>query len=181
MRSGKRPLHLPFAKAVEDHSTEQQDKHRDGKHNRTKVKAHEGRDPSQRQPPAVSHRLLVNGILWQTMVTHRRTSLAPGTAGDPENVTLGVAPAASLQLPARVLVFDSLHQSTRAVGSLLAAAGRGFLDGLFDRFPSFAGALLNAAHQFIVLALGASEIVIRELGPLLFQLALGNVPVALEF
>jgi hypothetical protein len=29
------------------------------------------------------------------------------------------------------------------VGSLFAAAGRGFLDGLFDGFPDFAGALLN--------------------------------------
>jgi hypothetical protein len=62
-----------------------------------------------------------------------------------------------------------------------AAAGRGFLDGLFDRFPGFAGALLNLAQQFIVLAFGELEIVIRELGPLLLQLAFGNVPVAFDF
>jgi hypothetical protein len=43
---------------------------------------------------------------------------------------------------------------------------------LLDRFTGFAGALLNAAQKFIVLAFEALEI-IRELGPLLFQLALG--------
>jgi hypothetical protein len=92
-----------------------------------------------------------------------------------------VAAAPHLQFAARALDFDSLPHSARAVGRLLAAAGRGFLDGLFDRFPGFASALLNAAQQFIVLALGALQIVIRELGPLLFQLAFGDVPVALDF
>jgi hypothetical protein len=29
------------------------------------------------------------------------------------------------------------------VGSLFAAAGRGFLEGFFDGFPDFGGALLN--------------------------------------
>src|ERR1039457_6362511 len=68
------------------------------------------------------------------------------------------------------------------VGSLFAAAGgAGILDGLFDRFPGFAGALLNPANKFFLLAFGESEIVIRELGPLLFQLPLGDVPVALNF
>ena len=112
---------------------------------------------------------------------HRFTSAARDAAGDRENVTVGFAPAPGLQLPARALDFDSLPQLARAVGGLLAAAGRGFLDGLFDRFPGFAGALLNAAQQFIVLALGPLEIVIRELGPLLFQLAFGDVPVAFDF
>jgi hypothetical protein len=89
--------------------------------------------------------------------------------------------APNLQFPARALD-NALSQFARAVGSLFAAAaGRGFLDGLFDRFAGFAGALLNAAQQFIVLAFDELEIVIRELGPLLFQLALGDVPVAFDF
>src|ERR1035437_690822 len=68
------------------------------------------------------------------------------------------------------------------VGNLFAAAGgAGFLERLFDRFAGFAGALLNPANKFFLLAFGILEIVIRELGPLLFQLALGNVPVAFDF
>jgi hypothetical protein len=71
----------------------------------------------------------------------------------------------------------------REVGCLFAtaAAGRGFLDGLSDCFPGFAGALLNAAQEFIVLAFSELEIVIRKLGPLLFQLALRDVPIAFDF
>jgi hypothetical protein len=69
----------------------------------------------------------------------------------------------------------------RAVGCLIAAAGRGFLDGLFDRLTGFAGALLNAAIEFFVFAFSELKIVIRELGPLLLQLAFGDVPVALDF
>jgi hypothetical protein len=76
----------------------------------------------------------------------------------------------------------ALFRLLQAVGSLFAAAGgAGILDGLFDRFPGFAGALLNPSNKFFLLAFGELEIVIRELGPLLFQLALGNVPVALNF
>jgi len=61
-------------------------------------------------------------------------------------------------------------------------AGRGeFLDGLFDRFTGFAGSLLNLTEQFFALALAELEIVIRKLGPFLFQLALGNVPIAFDF
>jgi len=87
-----------------------------------------------------------------------------------------------LQFPARALDFDSLPQPTRAASSLLATAGgTAFRDDFFDRFARFAGALLNATQQFILLAFGELEIVIRELGPLLFQLALGDVPVAFDF
>src|ERR1022692_1725402 len=64
---------------------------------------------------------------------------------------------------------------------LTAAGGAGFLERLLDRFAGFPGALLNPANKFFLLAFGELEIVIRELGPLLFQLALGNVPVALNF
>jgi hypothetical protein len=70
----------------------------------------------------------------------------------------------------------------RGGSSLVAAAGgAGFLDGLFDRFTGFARALLNPANQFILLAFGIQEIAIREFGPFLFQLALGDVPVAFDF
>jgi hypothetical protein len=69
----------------------------------------------------------------------------------------------------------------RNVGSLAATAGTGFLDRLFYDFTGFPGALLNPAEQFVVLALDVLEIVIRKLGPLLFQFALGDVPVALDF
>ena len=58
---------------------------------------------------------------------------------------------------------------------------RGFLDRFFDRFTGFAGALLYPAKQFVALAFGILEIVIRELGPLLLQLAFGDVPVAFDF
>src|ERR1035438_5852663 len=64
---------------------------------------------------------------------------------------------------------------------LTAAGGAGFLERLLNRFSGFPGALLNPANKFFLLAFGELEIVIRELGPLLFQLALGDVPVALNF
>jgi hypothetical protein len=85
-------------------------------------------------------------------------------------------------LPARALGLDSLSQPTRVAGSLVAAAGgAGFLDGLFNRFAGFARALLNPANQFFLLAFGVLQIVIRELRPSLFQLALGDVPIAFDF
>jgi hypothetical protein len=66
---------------------------------------------------------------------------------------------------------------------MTAAGGIGgvFLDRLLDGFMGFAGALLDPAVQFVALAVGVLEIVIRELGPLLFQFAFGNVPVAFDF
>jgi hypothetical protein len=64
---------------------------------------------------------------------------------------------------------------------LAAAGGAGFLERLLDRFAGFPGALLNPADQFFLLAFGVLEIVIRELGPFLFQFALGDVPVAFDF
>src|ERR1017187_3416496 len=83
---------------------------------------------------------------------------------------------------ARALDVDSLSQPARAFDSLFATAGgAGFLDGLFDRFTGFAGTLLNPANQFFLLAFDVLEIVIRELGPFLFQLAFGDVPVAFDF
>jgi hypothetical protein len=83
---------------------------------------------------------------------------------------------------AQTPVPDGLGQSPARWSSLFAAAGgAGFLDGLFDRCTGFARAFLNAANQFILLAFGVLKIAIRELGPFLFQLALGDVPVAFDF
>jgi hypothetical protein len=85
-------------------------------------------------------------------------------------------------LVARTLVPDGLDQSPARRDSLFAAAGgAGFLDRVFDHFTGFAGELLNPANQFFLLAFGVLEIVIRELGPFLFQLAPGDVPVAFDF
>ena len=55
------------------------------------------------------------------------------------------------------------------------------MERFFDCRTGFAGGLLNATEQFLVLPFNVLEIVIRECGPLLFQLALGNIPVALDF
>jgi hypothetical protein len=40
---------------------------------------------------------------------------------------------------------------------------------------------LDPAKQFFLLAFGVTKIVVRELRPLLFQFALGDVPVAFNF
>src|ERR1019366_9120823 len=75
-----------------------------------------------------------------------------------------------------------IRASTASDIRLLAAArGAGFLEHLLDRLAGFPGALLNPANQFFLLAFGVLQIVIRELGPFLFQLALGDVPVAFDF
>ena len=57
----------------------------------------------------------------------------------------------------------------------------GIFDHFFDRFARFASDLLNAADHFFLLAFEELQIVIREFGPFLFQLALGDVPVAFDF
>jgi hypothetical protein len=72
-------------------------------------------------------------------------------------------------------------QAHRGASTSLRAAGAGFFDSVFDHFTGFTGALLNPTEQFVVLALDVLEIVIGELGPSLFQLALSDVPVALDF
>ena len=65
---------------------------------------------------------------------------------------------------------------------LFTAAGRAvFLDRLFDSLTGFAGALLNAPQQLLLLAFHELEVVFSELGPLLFEFALGDVPVAFDF
>ena len=64
---------------------------------------------------------------------------------------------------------------------VVATGGTGFLNGFFDYFTSFTRALLNPANQFILLAFGVFKVAIRKFGPFLFQLALGDVPVAFDF
>ena len=60
-------------------------------------------------------------------------------------------------------------------------AEAGLLDRFFDCFTDFAGMLLNPTKQFLGLAFDALEFVIRELGSLLFQLALDDVKIAFDF
>ena len=74
-----------------------------------------------------------------------------------------------------------VHLPPKNVRLLAAAGGRVFLDRVFNHFTRFAGEFLNPANQFFLLAFGVTEIIIRKLGPSLFQLALGDVPVAFDF
>src|SRR5664279_189317 len=77
---------------------------------------------------------------------------------------------------------SDLRASTASdIRLLTASGGAGFLERLLNRFAGFPGALLNPSNKLFLLAFGILEIVIRELGPLLFQLALGDVPVAFDF
>jgi len=52
---------------------------------------------------------------------------------------------------------------------------------MFNIFTGLAGALLNAANQFVFLAFNEFEIVVGKFGPLLFELSFGDVPVAFHF
>lgn len=55
------------------------------------------------------------------------------------------------------------------------------VDGFLNRLAGFAGAFLDAAQHFLLPACDVLKIVVGELGPLLFQFAHGDVPVALDF
>jgi hypothetical protein len=90
--------------------------------------------------------------------------------------------SARCRYPLGLWILNSGSQFARAVGKLFAAtAGRGFLNGFLDRFTGFTRALLDAAQQFFLLSFGPLKIGIREFGPLLFQFALGDIPVAFDF
>jgi hypothetical protein len=98
----------------------------------------------------------------------------------------GLTPAAAFrkmhQPPGFSGRLDFIGAFGGAFGGLFAtASGAGFFQGFFHGFAGFARALLDPADHFILLAFDVLEIVIRELGPFLFQLALGNVPVAFNF
>ena len=65
---------------------------------------------------------------------------------------------------------------------LLDGEGRAvFFDGDFYGFTTFASAFLDTTDQFFLLAFDELEIVIRERGPFLFEVALDDVPVAFDF
>ena len=67
-------------------------------------------------------------------------------------------------------------------GGLAAARGvGGGFDGVFNRFAGLAGAFLDPAEEFLLEAMDVLEIVIGERGPLLFELAFGDVPIAFDF
>ena len=55
------------------------------------------------------------------------------------------------------------------------------MDGLFDGFTSFTCALLNPTIEFFLFTFDILQVIVREFRPLLFQLALGNVPIAFDF
>ena len=63
----------------------------------------------------------------------------------------------------------------------LRPGGKDLIDGVFNNFTGFANALLNPTEPFVMLALDVLEIVMRERGPLLLHLALGDVPVTFDF
>ena len=80
-----------------------------------------------------------------------------------------------------VRLFRYSRPQPRNVRLIAATSGAGFLDRFFDRFTGFARTLLNPAQQFFLFAFDELQIAIRELGPFLFQFALGDVPVAFDF
>lgn len=53
------------------------------------------------------------------------------------------------------------------------------LDGVFHGCSGFAGAFLDAAEEFLLFALHELMVVIGELRPLLFEVALDDVPLTL--
>jgi len=57
----------------------------------------------------------------------------------------------------------------------------GLFDSVFDGFAGLAGAALDAADKFVHFAVGVLEIVVSEVGPLLFEFAFDDVPVAFDF
>ena len=67
-------------------------------------------------------------------------------------------------------------------GRLLAVACLSrLLEGIFHGFLACAGALLDASQKFVVLAFDKLEIIIGQGGPLFFEFALDDVPVAFDF
>ncbi len=70
-------------------------------------------------------------------------------------------------------------QSVRG-GALSVDGGAVFLDGGFHGFAAFAGALLDAAQQLVLLAFDELQVIVRELGPLLDEIAFDDVPFAFD-
>jgi hypothetical protein len=57
----------------------------------------------------------------------------------------------------------------------------GICDCLLDCFTRFTRTFLDASEQFVMLAFSVLQIIIRELGPLLLQLAFRDIPVPFNF
>lgn len=55
------------------------------------------------------------------------------------------------------------------------------MHSFFYLFPRLTGAFLNPAKQFVFLAFDVFKIVVGKLGPLLFEFAFGDVPIAFDF
>jgi hypothetical protein len=55
------------------------------------------------------------------------------------------------------------------------------IDRFFDCFAGFAGVLLNPAEQFLRLAFRALELIVRETGARLIELAFDDVKIAFDF
>jgi len=60
----------------------------------------------------------------------------------------------------------------------LLAALVALLHGFLDFVLGLAGALLDAADKFILLAFNILKVVVREFRKLLFELALGDIPIS---
>jgi len=53
-------------------------------------------------------------------------------------------------------------------------------DRLFNDFTELTGTLLKPTEKFVIFTMDVLEIIIREFGPLLFEFAFDNVPVAFD-
>jgi hypothetical protein len=81
------------------------------------------------------------------------------------------APGLPLECTSFILLARRIH---------LVFATAAFVHNAVNFFPVPPRALLDAADQFILLALGELQVVIRKLRDFLFQLTLGNVPVSFD-
>ena len=63
MRFDKRPLCLTFTIAIQDRATENKDDYGASEDKRTQASPREGRQPPQRQPSAILHRLFEHPVL----------------------------------------------------------------------------------------------------------------------
>jgi hypothetical protein len=76
--------------------------------------------------------------------------------------------------PERTRRFDVAYQFHLMPGTAA------FVHGEFDFIPGLAGAFLNSADQFVLFALDELKVVVCELCELLFQFALGDIPVSFD-
>ena len=77
-------------------------------------------------------------------------------------------------------VMLDLNQNNGSSPSFIDVATTAFANDRFNILFAFAGKFLNAPDQFRFLPLDVLQVIVRELGELLFQPALGDVPVSFE-